>query len=33
LVGLNITDVVFGEVDEFSGENFVLLTMEHYADG
>jgi hypothetical protein len=33
LVGLNITDVVFGEVDQFSGENFVLLTMEHYADG
>lgn len=33
LVGLNISEVTFGAVDDFHGENFLYGVMAYYADG
>lgn len=33
LVGLNISNVTFGAVDDFHGENFLYSVMAYYADG
>lgn len=33
LVSLNISNVTFGEVDDFSGENLFLIMLEYVVDG